>query len=126
MLPRLLEPPDLPDEPLPTLAWLLGHARAGLRLTARHYIAPALVGEAAELFGWGPAGATPEQAARRHQELDVYPLHTLRGLAQHEMGAVRRSGVCPGPDPDRAADGRRRRGALAHRHGRPHRPRRRP
>ena len=92
-MPRLLEPPDLPDEPLPSLAWLLGHASAGLRLTARHYVAPALVGEAAELFGWGPVGATPEQAARRHQELDVYPLHTLRGLAQHEMGAVRRSGV---------------------------------
>jgi hypothetical protein len=31
--------------------------------------------------------------ARRHQELDVYPLQTLRGLAQHEMGAVRRSGT---------------------------------
>lgn len=93
VMPRLLEPPDLPDEPLPSLAWLLGHASTGLRLTARHYVAPALVGEAAELFGWGPAGATPEQAARRHQELDVYPLHTLRGLAQHEMGAVRRSGV---------------------------------
>ena len=93
VMPRLLEPPDLPDEPLPTLAWLLGHASNGLRLTARHYIAPSLVGEAAELFGWGPGGASPEQAARRHQELDVYPLHTLRNLAQHEMGAVRRSGV---------------------------------
>jgi hypothetical protein len=91
VMPRLLEPPDLPDEPLPTLAWLLGHASAGLRLTARHYIAPSLVGESAELFSWGPnmsAGST-----RRHQELDVYPLHTLRGMAQHEMGAVRRSGT---------------------------------
>jgi hypothetical protein len=93
VMPRLLEPPDLPDEPLPTLAWLLGHASSGLRLTARHYIAPSLVGEAADLFGWGTGGASPEQAARRHQELDVYPLHTLRNLAQHEMGAVRRSGV---------------------------------
>src|SRR6202035_2867853 len=92
VMPKLLEPPDLPDEPLPTLTWMLGHASEGLRLTARHYIAPSLVGEAAVLFGWGPTGATPEQAARRHQELDVYPLHTLRGLAQHEMGAVRRSG----------------------------------
>ena len=52
VMPRLLEPPDLPDEPLPTLAWLLGHASDGLRLTARHYIAPTLVGEAAGLFGW--------------------------------------------------------------------------
>lgn len=89
VMPRLLEPPDLPEEPLPTLAWLLGHASAGLRLTARHYIAPALVGEAAELFHWG--SGTPG-SGRRHQELDVYPLHTLRALAQHEMGAVRRSG----------------------------------
>jgi hypothetical protein len=92
VMAKLLEPPDLPDEPLPTLTWLLGHASEGLRLTARHYIAPTLVGEAAVLFGWGPTGGTPEQAARRHQELDVYPLHTLRGLAQHEMGAIRRSG----------------------------------
>jgi hypothetical protein len=91
VMPRLLEPPDLPDEPLPTLAWLLGHADGGLRLTARHYIAPALVGEAAERFGWGP-GVGASRPVRRHQELDVYPLHTLRGLAQHEMGAVRRSG----------------------------------
>jgi hypothetical protein len=93
VMPRLLEPPDLPGEPLPTLAWLLGHASEGLRLTARHYIAPTLVGEAADLFGWGVSGASPEQRGRRHQELDVYPLHTLRGLAQHEMGAVRRSGT---------------------------------
>jgi hypothetical protein len=93
VLPRLMEPPDLPDEPLPTLTWLLGHASDGLRLTARHYIAPTLVGEAAGLFGWGNSGASPAQAARRHQELDVYPLHTLRALAQHEMGAVRRSGA---------------------------------
>jgi len=92
VMPRLLEPPDLPDEPLPSLAWLLAHASAGLRLTARHYIAPTLVGEAAGLFGWGAGSVSPERAARRHQELDVYPLHTLRGLAQHEMGAVRRSG----------------------------------
>ncbi|HEY3883003.1 MAG TPA: hypothetical protein VGM12_30825 [Trebonia sp.] len=93
LMPRLLEPPDLPGEPLPTLAWLLGHASGGLRLTARHYIAPGLVGEAAERFGWGPGGLAAEQSTRRHQELDVYPLHTLRALAQHEMGAVRRSGT---------------------------------
>jgi hypothetical protein len=91
VMPRLLEPPDLPGEPLPTLAWILGHASAGLRLTARHYIAPALVGEAAELFGW-VTGAPASRTGRRRQELDVYPLHILRGLAQHEMGAVRRSG----------------------------------
>jgi len=144
LMPRLLEPPDLPDEPLPTLRWLLRHADAGLRLTARHYIAPTLVGEAAGLFGWAPprgsavggsvigggaagggaagggaagggaagGGAAGggvvgggvvggvvgggvvggAGAAGRYQELEVYPLHVLRGLAQHEMGAVRRSG----------------------------------
>ena len=88
IVPRLLEPPVLPGEPLPTLRWLLQHADAGLRLTARHYIAPTLVGEAADMFGWGG-----QLAGKRHQELDVFPLHTLRGLAQHEMGAVRRSGT---------------------------------
>jgi hypothetical protein len=93
VVPRLLEPPILPGEPLPTLRWLLQHADAGLRLTARHYIAPALVGEAAGMFGWGTGAAARQGAGQRHQELDVYPLHTLRGLAQHEMGAVRRSGT---------------------------------
>jgi hypothetical protein len=102
VVPQLLEPPVLPGEPLPTLRWLLHHADAGLRLTARHYIAPALVAEAARMFGWGTTPGGPGvagaagaagAAAKRHQELDVYPLHTLRGLAQHEMGAVRRSGT---------------------------------
>jgi hypothetical protein len=89
VMPKLLEPPVLPAEPLPALRWLLRQADAGMRLTARHYVAPALVGEAAALFGWG-SGVT---AAKRPQELDIYPLHTLRVLAQHEMGAVRRSGT---------------------------------
>jgi hypothetical protein len=92
VMPRLLEPPDLPKEPLPSLSWLLGRASDGLRLTARHYIAPNLVGEAAERFGWG-AGGGAASPTRRFQELEVYPLHTLRALAQHEMGAVRRSGA---------------------------------
>jgi hypothetical protein len=112
LMPRLLEPPDLPDEPLPSVRWLLRHADAGLKLTARHYIAPTLVGEAAGLFGWAPprgsavgggsvgpsgsggaAGTTGITGPGRYQELEVYPLHVLRGLAQHEMGAVRRSGA---------------------------------
>jgi hypothetical protein len=93
VVPRLLEPPVLPGEPLPTLRWLLQHADAGLRLTARHYIAPAIVGEAAGMFGWGTGRGLAPGSGQRHQELDVYPLHTLRGLAQHEMGAVRRSGT---------------------------------
>ena len=95
VVPRLLEPPVLPGEPLPTLRWLLQHADAGLRLTARHYIAPALVAEAAGMFGWGSGAGVGDAGPggdKRHQELDVYPLRTLRALAQHEMGAVRRSG----------------------------------
>jgi len=85
LIPRLLEPLALPDEPLPTLAWLLSHADVGLRLTARHYIAPALVSEAVEVFGW-----RDQLVGTLRQELDVFPLHTLRGMAQGEMGAVRR------------------------------------
>ncbi len=86
LITRLLDPPAVPDDPLPTLGWLLGHAAAGLRLTARHYIAPALVTEAVEEFGWRDQLVGPLR-----QELDVFPLHTLRGMAQSEMGAVRRS-----------------------------------
>jgi hypothetical protein len=86
LIPRLLEPPTLPDDPLPTLGWLLGRADEGLRLTARHYIAPALVSEAVETFGW-----RDQLMGTLRQEMDVFPLHTLRGMAQTEMGAVRRS-----------------------------------
>jgi hypothetical protein len=86
LMPRLLEPPAPPDDPLPTLRWLLGHADEGLRLTARHYIAPALVTEAVDTFGW-----RDQLVGTLRQELDVFPLHTLRGMAQAEMGAIRRS-----------------------------------
>jgi hypothetical protein len=86
VIPRLLEPPPLPDDPLPTLRWLLGHADDGLRLTARYYIAPALVTEAVDTFGW-----RDQLVGTLRQELDVFPLHTLRGMAQSEMGAIRRS-----------------------------------
>jgi hypothetical protein len=85
LIPRLLEPPALPDDPLPTLRWLLGHADDGLRLTARYYIAPALVSEAVETFGW-----RDQLVGTLRQEMDVFPLHTLRGMAQTEMGAIRR------------------------------------
>ena len=86
LIPRLLEPPTLPEDPLPTLRWLLGHADEGLRLTARYYIAPALVTEAVDAFGW-----RDQLVGTLRQELDVFPLHTLRGMAQTEMGAIRRS-----------------------------------
>jgi hypothetical protein len=86
LIPRLLEPPTLPEDPLPTLRWLLGHADEGLRLTDRHYIAPALVTEAVDTFGW-----RDQLVGTLRQELDVFPLHTLRGMAQTEMGAIRRS-----------------------------------
>ncbi len=85
LIPRLLELPAVPDDPLPTLRWLLGRAGEGLRLTARHYIAPALVTEAVEEFGW-----RDQLVGTLRQELDVFPLHTLRGMAQSEMGAIRR------------------------------------
>ena len=120
IVPRLLEPPELPGEPLPTLRWLLQHADAGLPLTSRHYIAPSLVAEAAGLVRLGRA-----PGGKRRQELSVFPLHTLRGLAQREMGALRRSGTHPGADQDRAADGRRRGSPVAHRHRRAARPGRR-
>ncbi len=86
LIPRLLEPPVRPDDPLPTLGWLLGRADEGLRLTTRHYIAPALVSEAVDTFGW-----RDQLAGTLRQEMDVFPLHTLRGMAQGEMGAIRRS-----------------------------------
>ena len=86
LIPRLLEPPAVPDDPLPTLGWLLSHADEGLRLTARHYITPALVTEAVDTFGW-----RSQLVGTLRQELDVFPLHTLRGMAQTEMGAIRRS-----------------------------------
>ena len=85
LIPRLLEPPAVPDDPLPTLGWLLSHADEGLRLTARYYIAPALVTEAVDTFGW-----RDQLVGTLRQELDVFPLHTLRGMAQTEMGAIRR------------------------------------
>jgi hypothetical protein len=85
LIPRLLEPPAVPDDPLPTLRWLLSHAGEGMRLTARNYIAPALVTEAVEEFGW-----REQLVGTLRQELDVFPLHTLRGMAQSEMGAIRR------------------------------------
>jgi hypothetical protein len=86
LIPRLLEPPVVPADPLPTLRWLLDQADGGLRLTARYYIAPALVSEAVDAFGW-----RDKLVGSLRTELDVFPLHTLRAMAQSEMGAVRRS-----------------------------------
>src|SRR5487761_1357990 len=85
VLPRLLEEPAPPDDALPTLCWLLRHADAGLRLTARHYISPALVTEAVDAFSW-----RDQLPGALRQELDVFPLHRRpRG----EMGAIRRTGT---------------------------------
>jgi hypothetical protein len=39
-----------------------------------------------EVFGW-----RDQLVGTLRQELDVFPLHTLRGMAQGEMGAVRRN-----------------------------------
>jgi hypothetical protein len=87
IVPQLLKSPAPPEDPLPTLGWLLSRAGGGLRLTARHYIAPALVTEAVDTFGW-----RDQLIGSVRQELNVFPLHTLRGLAQAEMGAIRRNG----------------------------------
>ena len=121
LIPRLLEPPAVPDDPLPTLRWLLGHAGEGLRLTARHYIAPALVTEAVEEFGW-----RDQLVGTLRQELDVFPLHTLRGMAQSRDGGHPAQPHQPGADQDRQADDGRPRCPLAHRHRRADRPGRRP
>jgi hypothetical protein len=88
VLPRLLEETTPAEDALPTLGWLLGHADVGLKLTARHYIPPAVITEAVDLFGW-----REQLPGALRQELDVFPLHTLRGLAQGEMGAIRRAGT---------------------------------
>ena len=88
VLPRLLEESVPPEDALPTLGWLLGHADVGLKLTARHYIPPAIITEAVDEFGW-----REQLPGALRQEMDVLPLHTLRGLAQGEMGAIRRAGT---------------------------------
>lgn len=85
--PRLLEPVPAPADALPTLRWLLDHAREGVPLTARHYISPRLVTEAVERFGW-----RSYLVGTLTREFDVFPLHTLRHLAHREMGAIRRAG----------------------------------
>jgi hypothetical protein len=86
IVPRLLEPPVTSD--LPTLDWLLGRATDGIRLTSRNYIAPAVIDEAVDRFGWHDLAP-----GHRRQELSVMPVHTLRTLAAREMGAIRRSGT---------------------------------
>ena len=87
IVPQMLEPQPTVKDALPTLCWLLRRAAGGITLTARHYIAPALVAEAVDRFGWGK-----HASSRRLQELHVMPLHMLRTLATREMGAVKRSG----------------------------------
>ena len=44
--------------------------------------------EAVDTFGW-----RDQLVGTLRQEMDVFPLHTLRGMAQSEMGAIRRSGT---------------------------------
>ena len=121
LIPRLLEPPAVPDDPLPTLRWLLGRADEGLRLTARHYIAPALVTEAVD-------DVRLARPARRHA-----PPGTRRVPAAHAArhGADRDGGHPPQPhQPGAHQDGQAHDGGprrqLAYRHRRADRPRRRP
>ena len=65
------------------------------RLTSRHYIAPARGGAEAlgpVRLGGAWCGRRPPGRGKRHQELDVYPLHTLRapGAARDGRGAAQR------------------------------------
>lgn len=85
---------DLLREPVPPapdafgpLRWLLDAARDGLPLTERHHIAPTLVTEAVNLFGW-----RPETSPSSARESLVQPLRDLRELAAREMKAIRRTG----------------------------------
>ncbi len=82
------EPPDLPDEPLPTLYSLAARAlpRRGWAAADR-YQAPYIAAVAGRRRRLEEDCSTGDQArrpssGRRHQELDVYPLHTLRGMAR--------------------------------------------
>src|SRR6202043_884150 len=113
LIPRLLEPPALPDDPLPTLRWLLGHADEGLRLTARHYIAPALVTEAVDTFGW-----RDQLVGTLRQELDVFPAPPAGGEGESRDGRDPAQPDQPGADQDGQADGGRPGRSVAHRHRR--------
>ncbi|MEU8270700.1 hypothetical protein AB0B89_26520 [Sphaerisporangium sp. NPDC049002] len=68
------------------LRWLLETAARpeGVPLTQRHNIARALVVEAAERFGWAMTGTRSESG--------ITALRALRRIAEHEMGAVHRTG----------------------------------
>lgn len=87
---QVLMAPELPDEAtmreaLAPLLWLVDHAREGAPLTASHYLAPALVREAAERFGWQWGDKAPRS------EVDVVELGDLRDMAGR-MRLVRRRG----------------------------------
>ncbi|GII65390.1 hypothetical protein Skr01_54750 [Sphaerisporangium krabiense] len=82
---RLHAPIPAPDGPhLQALRWLLEAARrpGGVPLTPGDGVARPLATEAAERFGWEPAGAEDGLSA----------LGTLLRIAEHEMRAVRRDG----------------------------------
>ncbi|WP_214416597.1 hypothetical protein [Sphaerisporangium fuscum] len=84
---RLHAPIPTPeDHRFEALCWLLELASRpeGVPLTKRHNIVRALAAEAAERFGWRAGGVRGEG--------DVMALRTLRLVAQHEMGALARTG----------------------------------
>jgi len=85
---RLHAPVPPPDEAhLEPLRWLLELGVSGVPLTRRHNIARAVAIEAADRFGWTVPGGRAPRA-----EADVPELVTLRGIAQRELGALRRTG----------------------------------
>ena len=89
------------------------HRRAAADRPALHRARPGRRG--GELFGWGPTGGLAEQRGQAPPGARRLPAaHPARpGAARDGRGAAQRLG--PGADQDRAADGRRRRGPLAHR-----------
>lgn len=84
---RQVPAPPEAESSLAPLRWLLEQAsgQAGLPLTERHNMGRAQVLEALARFAWDVVG-------NPRTEIDVIPLHTLRGLAQQHMRALRRSG----------------------------------
>jgi len=80
-----IDPPAEVDDVVAPMRWLLQQAGAGIELTQSGYIAPVLVVEAAERFGWWDWDKPPRS------EADVHQLAELRDVASH-LRLVRRKG----------------------------------
>ena len=111
LIPRLLEPPAVPDDPLPTLRWLLSHAGEGMRLTARQL-------HSARPGHRGGRGVRLARAARRHATPGtrrVPVAHAARHGAERD-GRHPAQKHQPRAHQDGQAHGGRPRRPLAYRH----------